>query len=122
MRKNLPEIKDGAYVIYLDEYETKARHWIAFYVNGDNVTYFDNFGVEHIPKEMKSFIGNKNITTNIFRIQAYDSVMCWYFCFGCIDVLLKGKSLLEYNNLFLPYDHEKSGKIILKTLKYHIFY
>ena len=76
MRKNLPEIKDGAYVIYLDEYETKARHWIASYVNGDNVTYFDNFGVEHIPKEMKSFIGNKNITTNIFRIQAYDSVMC----------------------------------------------
>ena len=45
-------------------------------MNGDNVTYFDNFGVEHIPKEMKSFIGNKNITTNIFRIQAYDSVMC----------------------------------------------
>ena len=45
-----------------------------------NVTYFDRFGIEHIPKEIKAFIKNKNIKTNIFRIQTYDSVMCGYFC------------------------------------------
>ena len=51
-RNNLPEIKDGAYVINLDEYESIGTHWIALYVNNNNVTYFDNFGVEHIPKEV----------------------------------------------------------------------
>ena len=49
------------------------------------------FGVEHIPKEIKAFINNKNIITNIFRIQAYDSIMCGYFCIGFIDFMLKGK-------------------------------
>ena len=48
-------------------------------MNGDNVTHFDRFGVEYIPKEIKNFIGNKNITTNICRIQANDSIMCGYF-------------------------------------------
>ena len=64
--------------------------------NNNNVTYFDSFGVEHIPKEIKEFINcplssalqNKKITTNIFRIQAYDSVMCGYFCIGFIDFML----------------------------------
>ena len=50
----------------------------------NNVTYFDSFGVEHIPKEIKKFIKNKNITANIFRIQAYNSAMCGYFCIGSI--------------------------------------
>ena len=49
--------------------------------------YFDSFGVEHIPKEIKKFIGNKNIITNIDRIQAYDSIMCGYFCTGFIDFM-----------------------------------
>ena len=70
------------------------------YINDHNVTYFDSFGVEHIPKEIKKFIANKNIITNIYRIQAYDSVMCGHFCIGFIDFILKGKSLLEYTNLF----------------------
>ena len=65
-------------------------------MNGDNVIYFDSFGVEHIPKEVKKFIGNKNITTNIFRVQAYDSIMHGYFCIGFIDFMLKSRSLLEY--------------------------
>ena len=42
------------------------------YMNDNNVTYFDNFRVEHIPKEIKNFIGNRNVTANFFRIQAYD--------------------------------------------------
>ena len=49
-----------------------GTHCIAFYVNGNNIINFDSFGVDHIPKEIKKFIGNKN-TTNIYRIQAYDS-------------------------------------------------
>ena len=77
-RDNLPKIKDGAYVINLDEYSDIGTHWVALYVN-NNVTYFDSFGVEHIPKEIKTFSKNKSITTNIFRIQAYDSIMCGFF-------------------------------------------
>ena len=77
----MPKIKDGAYVINLDECSDIGTHWVAFYVN-NNITYFDSFEVEHIPKEIKTFINNKNIKTNIFRIQAYDSIMCGYFCIG----------------------------------------
>ena len=75
-RDNLPRIKDGANVINLDEYSDIGTHWIALYLLNNNVTYFDSFGVEHIPQEIKAFIGNKNIKTNIFRIQADDSIMC----------------------------------------------
>ena len=76
-RNNSPKIKDEVYVINLDEYKSIATHWIALYVNGNNrrasydAIYFDSFGVEHIPKEIKKFIVNKT-TTNIYRIQAYD--------------------------------------------------
>ena len=75
-RDNLPKIKDGAYVINLDEYSDIGTHWVALYVQNNNVTYFDSFGVKHIPKEIKEFVKNTNIKTNIFRIQAYDSIMC----------------------------------------------
>ena len=104
----------GAYIINLDECESIETHWIALYVNDNNVTCFDNFGVEHIPKEIKRFIGNKNIIRNTCRTQAYDSIMCGYFCIGFIDFMLKGKSLLDYANLFSPNDYEKNDKIILK--------
>ena len=105
-RDNLPKtkfnekLKDVAYVINLDEYSDIGTHWIALYVKNNNVTYFDSFGVEHIPKEIKAFIGNKNIKTNIFRIQAYDSVMCGYFCIGFIDFMFAGKTLTDFTNLF----------------------
>ena len=76
--------------------------FILFCNNNNNVTYFDSFGVKHISKEIKAFINNnKNITTIIFRIQAYDS-MCGYFCIGFIDFILTGKNLTEYTNLFSP--------------------
>ena len=69
-------------------------------MNNNDVTYFDSFGVEHIPKEIKAFINNKNIKTNIFSIQAYDSAMCGYFCIGFIDFMFKRKALTEYTTLF----------------------
>ena len=131
------------YIINLDEYESIRTHWIALYANAKNVTYFDNFEVEHIPKEVRKFIGNKNIITNIYKIQAHDSIMCGYFCIWFIDFMLKGKSLLEDPNLFSPNDYEKNDNIkmfsteskegnmhcnvsnkyrkFFKKLKYHIF-
>ena len=75
--------------------------------NNNNVTYFDSFGVGHIPKEIKAFIKNKNIKRNIFRIQAYDSIMCRYFCIGFIDFMLAGKTLTEYTNLFSSNNFKK---------------
>ena len=70
-RYNLPKtIKNGAYVINLDDYADAGTHWIALYVKIDEVIYFDSFGVKHVPKEIKRFIGHKNTITNVFRIQA----------------------------------------------------
>ena len=113
-RNNLPEIKDGTYVIYLDEYESIGIHWIALHINNNNLTYFESFGVEHILKEINKFLGNKNVITNIYRIQPYNSVVCGYFCIGFINFMLKGKSFLDCTNLFSPNDYEKNDKIILK--------
>ena len=80
-RDNLPnKIKDGAYVINLDEYSDIGPYWIASYALNNDVTYLDRFSIEHIPKEIKKFIPNKNIKRNIFRVHAYDLVMCRYFC------------------------------------------
>ena len=93
-RDNLPKIKDGAYVINLDEYSDIGTHWVALYVHNDDVIYFDSFSAEHIPKEIKAFINN------VFRIQAYDSIMCGYFCIGFIDFMLAGKTLTKFTNLF----------------------
>ena len=72
------------------------------YALNDNVTYFDSFGVELIQKKIKKLIGNKNIQTNIFRVQVYNSVMFGYFCIGYIDFMLKDKSLTGFTNFFSP--------------------
>ena len=82
-------------------------------MNNNNVPYFDSFGVEHILKEIKAFIKNKNIKTNIFRMQAYHSIMYGYFCIGFIDFMLKGKTLTEYTNLSSPNNFKKNDDIIL---------
>ena len=87
------------------------------YVNNNNVNYFDSSGVELIPKEIKKFIGNKDVVTNIYRLQTYDSIMREYFRIGFIDFILKGKSLLEYTNLFSPNDYEKNDKITFKNFQ-----
>ena len=89
-------IKYGAYVINLDDYADVGTHWIALYALNNYVIYFDSFGVEHIPKKIKKFIGNKNIKTNIFRIQAKNLIMYGYFCIGFINFMLAGKTLIDY--------------------------
>ena len=106
------KIKDGAYVINLDEYYDIGTHWIALYVNNKTVTNFDSFRIEHIPKEVKKFIGNRNIISNIYRIQNYDSIMRDYFCIGFIDYMFNGKSLTDYTNLFPPNNFKKNDDII----------
>ena len=114
-RDNLPSnTKNDAYVINLDEYYDIGTHWIALYVNNKIAIYFDSFGVEHIPKEIMRFINRKKIITNIYRIQAYDSIMLCYFCIGFINFMFNGKSLTDYTNLFSPNDFNKNDDIILK--------
>ena len=87
------------------------------YALNHNVTYFDSFGAEHIPKEIKIFLDNKNIQTNIFRIKAYDPIICGYFYIGFIDFMLKGKSLTDFANLFSPNDFKKNDDVILNYFK-----
>ena len=75
-RNNLSDkIKKGAYVINLDEYANIGTHWIVLFVKPKYTVYFFSFGIEHISKEINKFIRN-NIKSNIFRLQAYDSIIC----------------------------------------------
>ena len=99
-RDNLPyKIKNGAYVINLDEYSHShiETDWIVLCVNNKTVTYFDSFGIKH----------------SNYRIQNYDSVMCGNLCIGFIDYMFKGKSLTDYTNLFSPNNFKKNEDIIL---------
>ena len=115
--KNEPRAKYGPYVTNLDEYADVGTHWIALFCNRNQIVYFDSFGVKHVPKEIKEFIGNKNIKANIFRVQANNSGMCGYFCIGFIDFMLAGKNLTDFLNLFSPDDFKKNSDIILSYFK-----
>ena len=102
-RDNLPDkIKYAAYVINLDEYSDVGTLWIALYALSNLVTYFNSFGVEYIAKEIKIFIDQSIVITNVFRIQVHDSIMCGFFCIGCIDFMLAGKTLTDFATVFLP--------------------
>ena len=101
------KIKNGAYVINLDEYADIGTHWIALFCNKNETLYFNSFGVEDVPKEIKKFVGNKNIKANIFQVQANNSVMCSYFCFGFSDFMLAGKKLTHFTNMFTAHDFKK---------------
>ena len=134
-RNNLPnKIKKGTYIINLDEYENTGTHWVSLFVKINEAIYFDSFGIEHVPKEINKFIRSKelghavrNDTTklsaiacmkcNMFRIQAYDSIMCGYFCIEFINYMLKGKTLLDYTNLFSPNDFKKNNRVIKRIFK-----
>ena len=117
-RDNLPnKIMDGAYLINLDEHSDIGTHWIAVYVKNNDITFFDSFGIEHIPKEIKAFIKHRNIKTNIFKIQAYDSIMCGYFSIGFNDFMFKGKTPTKFTNLFSPNNFKKNDDIVLSYFK-----
>ena len=117
-RNNLSDkIKKGPYVINLDEYENTGTLWIALFVKTNEAIYFDSFGIEHIPSEINKLIGNKNSKSNIFRLQAYDSIKCGYYCIEFINYMLKGKTLLYYTNLFSPNDFKKNDQIIKRIFK-----
>ena len=104
-RDNLPKaIKNGAYVINLDEYANFGTHWIALYVKNNEVFYFDSLSIEYVPKEIKRFIEHKNIKVNIFRVQEENSIMCGYFCIGFCDFMLAGKELTDFTSFRSPYD------------------
>ena len=116
-RNNLPnKIKKEAYVINLDEFENTGTHWVSLFVKPKYTVYFDSSGIEHIPKEINKFINN-DIKSNIFRIQGYGSIMCGYFCIEFINYMLKGKTLLDYTNLFSPNDFKKKDQVIKRIFK-----
>ena len=117
-RDNLPKtIEKGEYVVKLDEYADVGTHWIALYAKSNEVIYFDSFAVEHVPEEIKKFIGNKDTIANIFRLQAYDSIICGYFCIEFVDHMLDGKSLVDFTSLFSPHDFKKTIKLLRCYLK-----
>ena len=97
-------------VINLDEYANIGTHWIALFCKRSEIVYFDSFGVEHVPEEIKEFVGNKNIIANIFPVQTNDSIMSWYFCIGFIDFMVAGKKLSAFTSMFSPYDSKKNDK------------
>ena len=118
-KKNLMVFIQEILYLNLDGFKSRRTHWIALYVNDNSrrysydAIYFDSFGVECISKEIKKFIENKNIITNIYRIQVYSSIGCAYFCIGFIDFMLKDKSFLDYANLFSANYYEKNDNTIL---------
>ena len=98
-RDNYPKkIKDEAHIINLDEYADVGTNWIASFCKRSEIIYFDSFGVEHVPEEIKEFIRNKNIKANIFRVQANNSIMCGYFFIGFVDFMLANKKLTDFSS------------------------
>ena len=101
-----------------------GTHWVSLFDKANKVIYFDSFGIENVPKEINKFIKKPSflkrtthIKRNIFRIQAYDSIMCRYFFIESINYMLKGKTLLDYTNLFSPNDFKKNDRVIKRIFK-----
>ena len=113
----LKTIKNGAYVINLDAYADVGTQWIDLFCNSIEIFYFDSFDFEHVPEDIKNFVGNKNMIANIFLVQANNSIMCGYFCIGFIDFMLSGKKLTD-SRLFSPYEFKRNDNIILSYFKY----
>ena len=105
--------KDGAYIINLDKYDNIGTHWVAIYLKNNNVTYFDSFGIEYIPKEITKLINDKSVKSNIFRIQSFNSILCGYFYTGFIEYTSNNLGLNEYAKLFLVTNVDKNDQIIL---------
>ena len=85
----------------LDEYADVGIQWIALFYKKSEIVYFDSFGFEHVPEEIKEFIENGSIKANIFRVQLNNSILCGYFCIGFLDFMLAGKKLTDFTSMFL---------------------
>ena len=90
---------------------------LLYFCKKNEIVYFDSFGAEPIPDEIKEFIGNRKIKANIFRVQANNSIMCGYFCIEFIDFMLANEKLTDFTNMFSPYDFGKNDQIILSYFK-----
>ena len=110
-------MKDGSYVINLDDKRSKGTHWVSLFIDRNTVVFFDSFGIENIPQEELKKIKDKLITHNILRIQDNESIMCGFYCISFIEYIYAGKTLLDYTNLFSPNDYKKNDKIIYKYFK-----
>ena len=113
----MPRIKNGAYIINLDDKNSKETHWVSLFIDKNLAVYFDSFGIEYIPQEVLNKIRDNWITHNIFRTPDNESIMCGFYCITFIEYMLAGKTLLDYTNLFSPNDYEKNDKIIYKYFK-----
>ena len=113
-RNNLPGIKDGAYVINLDNKESKATNWVSLFIDRNTAIYFNYFGIEYIPLEILSKIGDKSVTHNIFRLQDNKSIMCGFYCVTFIEYMLAGKT---YGDLFSSNCYKNNDRIIYKYFK-----
>ena len=107
-RNNLPKkIIDRDYVINLDEYADVGTYWIALFCRKNEIVYFDSFGVGHVSEEIKEFIRNKNIKTNVFGLKPNNSKICGCFCIGFIDYILSSEKLTDFTSMFFHYHFEK---------------
>ena len=110
-------MKDGAYVINLDDKNSKWTHWFSLLIDENTAAYFDSFGIEYIPQEVLNKIKDTSITHKIFRIQDNESIMCEFYCIAFIEYMLAGKTLLDYINLLSPIEYKKNDKILYKYFK-----
>ena len=89
----MPKIKDGAYVINLDDTNSKGTHRVSLFIDKNEAVYFDSFGIQYIPQEVLNKI--KDISTpHIFRIQDNESIMCGFYCIAFIEYMLAGKNFV----------------------------
>ena len=117
-RKNLSRIKDGVYVINVDNKNSKGTHEVSLFIDKNIAIYFESFGTEYIPLEVFNKIRDKTITHNIFRIQDNESITCEFYCIAFVEYMLTGKPLVYYTSSFSPNGYKKNDKIIYKYFKY----
>ena len=75
-RNNLPKIKNGAYVINLNDENIKGTHWVLLLIDKNTAVYFDFFGIGYIQQEVLNKFKDKSITHNIVKIQHFESIIC----------------------------------------------
>ena len=99
-KNNLPRKNDGAYVIILDDTNSKRTHWFSLFINRNAVVYFDSFEIGYVSQEVLNKSKNKSITQNIFTIQDNESNTYGFYCIAVIEYMLIGKNVLGYTDLF----------------------